>query len=114
LDELSTIGPSKVSEVRDGAVHTWRLDPASLGIEYAKLSDLQVNTIDQAADAIKFVISGKKGPMRDIAQLNAAAGLVIAGKCQNLSQGIDIAGVALDSGAASATLAALVECSNTP
>lgn len=111
LDELSTIGPSKISEVRDGAVRTWRLDPASLGIDYAKLSDLQVHSLDDAAEAIKVILSGAKGPMRDIAQLNAAAGLVIAEKCRELSQGIEIAGVAIDSGQAKRTLAALVECS---
>jgi anthranilate phosphoribosyltransferase len=111
LDELSTIGPSKISEVNNGTVRTWKLDPASLGMDYAKLSDLQVHTLDEAAEAIKLILSGKKGPMRDIAQLNAAAGLVIAGKCQKLSQGIEIAGVALDSGAAKRTLDILVECS---
>lgn len=111
LDELSTIGPSRISEVRDAKVHTWRLDPATLGIEYAKLSDLQVHSLDQAADAVLTVLSGQKGPMRDIAQLNAAAGLVIAGKCDDLSQGLELSRVALDSGAARQTLADLVECS---
>src|ERR671912_671990 len=42
LDELSTLGPTRVSELRHGEVHTWTFDPSSVGIPYARLSDLQV------------------------------------------------------------------------
>jgi anthranilate phosphoribosyltransferase len=42
LDELSTLGPTRVSELRDGSVKTWTLDPHALGLPYARLSDLQI------------------------------------------------------------------------
>src|SRR5918998_5060 len=42
LDEISTLGPTRVSELRDGEIRTWKLDPAEVGIPYARLSDLQV------------------------------------------------------------------------
>src|SRR5947209_10226152 len=73
LDELSTIGPTRISELKNGHVTTWRLDPKDLGLPYARLSDLQVNSVDHAADCLQRVLAGERGPMRDVALLNAAA-----------------------------------------
>ena len=102
LDELSTIGPTRVSELRDGHITTWTLDPAKLGLAYARLSDLQVSSVDEAADMLRMVMQGTIGPMRDIALLNAAAGLVIAGKCRELKDGLILAADAVDGGKANA------------
>jgi anthranilate phosphoribosyltransferase len=111
LDELSTIGPTRVSELRDGHISTWTLDPAKLGLSYARLSDLQVSSVEEAADMLRMVMQGTMGPMRDIALLNAAAGLVIAGKCRDLKDGLVVAADAVDSGRAQRTLEALIRAS---
>jgi anthranilate phosphoribosyltransferase len=111
LDELSTLGPTQISELRDKRVHTWRLDPASLGLPRARLEDLRVNSVDEAADAIRHVLAGKPSPMRDIALLNAAAGLVIAGHSHDLHDALAAAAAAVDSGAARQTLERLVDAS---
>jgi anthranilate phosphoribosyltransferase len=112
LDELSTLGPTRVSELKDGAVHTWRLEPRELGFEYARLSDLQVNNAHESAIVIRNVLDGEKGPPRDIVMLNAGAALLIAGHTAQLTAAVQIAGDAIDSGAARASLLALVRCSN--
>lgn len=114
LDELSTIGPTRVSELRDGRVSTWTLDPKTLRLPYARLSDLQVETADGSADAIRSVLSGEKGPFRDIAVLNAAAALCVAGSCTDLAHGLAEAVDAIDDGRAQSTLEALVRHSNEP
>jgi anthranilate phosphoribosyltransferase len=111
LDELSTIGPTRVSELRDGRISTWTLDPAKLGLSYARLSDLQVSSVEEAADMLRMVMQGTMGPMRDIALLNAAAGLVIAGKSRDLKDGLVVAADAVDSGRAQRTLEALIRAS---
>jgi anthranilate phosphoribosyltransferase len=112
LDELSTIGPTRVSELRDGHIQTWTLDPAKLGISYSRLSDLQVASVDEAADALRLVFQGVIGPMRDIATLNAAAALVIAGKARELKDGLVMAADAIDSGRAAGTLEKLIRASH--
>jgi anthranilate phosphoribosyltransferase len=112
LDELSTIGPTRVSELREGHISTWTLDPAKLGLAYARLSDLQVSSVEEAADMLRLVMQGTMGPMRDIALLNAAAGLVIAGKCRDLKEGLVVAADAVDSGKGQRTLEALVRASS--
>lgn len=111
LDELSTIGPTRVSELKDGKVSTWTLDPAELGLSYASLSDLAVRNVEDAAAAIHNVLSGARSRMRDIAVLNAAAALVIAGHSADLRTGVAEAQRAIDSGAARQTLADLVKAS---
>ena len=112
LDEISTLGPTRISELHDGQVHTRTIDPRDLGIAYARLSDLQVNSIDEAADAIARVLAGEKGPRYDIAALNAAAALVVAERVQDLPQALELARQAIDSGKARQTLQALIDCSN--
>ena len=112
LDELSTIGPTRVSELRDGHINTWTLDPSKLGLAYSRLGDLQVSSVEEAADNLRLVLQGTVGPMRDIALLNAAAGLVIAGKCKDLKEGLIAAADAVDSGKAARTLETLVKMSH--
>lgn len=112
LDELSTLGPTRVSELKDRDVRTWSLDPAKLGLPYARLSDLQVGGVDESADVIRRVMWGQTGPPRDIVALNAAAALLVAGRDPDLKAALRRAEEAIDSGAAQRTLETLVRCSN--
>jgi len=111
LDELSTLGPTRVSELKDGQVHTWTLDPATLGLPYARLSDLQVHTVEEAADKLRAVLGGAAGATRDIALLNAAGALVVAGRSADLASGLALAAQAVDSGKARTTLDTLIAVS---
>ena len=112
LDEISTMGPTRITELRNGRVATWRLDPADLGLEYARLADLQVDSVAAAADAIRSLLAGEPGPMRDIALLNAAAAVVIVGQAGSLPEALPTVAAAVDSGRARWTLDQLVAASN--
>jgi anthranilate phosphoribosyltransferase len=113
LDEISTLGPTRVSELNGGQIHTFKLDPKELGLAYARLSDLTIANADEAAEVLRQILAGEKGPRRDIALLNAAAALVIAGKAANLGAGLKLAAEAIDSGRAKRTLESRVRCSQT-
>jgi len=112
LDEISTLGPTRVSELRDGEIHSRTIDPRDFGIVYARLSDLQADTADESAHAIRAILAGEKGPRHDIAVLNAAAALVVAERAADLAAGLTLARQAIDSGAARRTLEMLVHHSN--
>lgn len=112
LDELSTLGPTRVSELKDGQVQTWRLDPKTLGLAYARLSDLQVESPEDSARVIRDILGGRVGPPRDIAVLNAGAAIHIAGHAFDVAEGVRIAQVAIDSKRAARSLELLVRCSN--
>ncbi|CAN5663336.1 anthranilate phosphoribosyltransferase [soil metagenome] len=111
LDELSTSGPSEVIELCDGAVRRWTLDPGELGLEPSSLSSVAGGTAEENAAAIRAVLDGEGGARRDIVALNAAAGLVAAGRAQDVAQGLAQAAEAIDSGAAGNVLDRLIATS---
>ncbi len=104
LDEISTTGHTKVSECRNGAVHTFYVHPADFGISKAHLSDLQGGDAETNAAIVRTVLSGQDGPARDIVLLNAAAGLFIAGRVESIQEGLAAGAAALDSGRAAVVL----------
>ena len=111
LDELSTLGPTRVSELNARRNPHLASRPARLRLAYARLSDLQVRNAAESAEVIRRLLAGEHGPTRDIAILNAAAAMVVAGKCQTLEEGLEAAGKSIDGGAAKNSLEALVRCS---
>ena len=86
LDELTTTGATDVAELKDGKVTVFEVTPADAGLAPAKLSDLKGGDEKDNAAAIRDVLAGKKTPLRDIAMLNAAAALIVAGKAANLAR----------------------------
>jgi anthranilate phosphoribosyltransferase len=111
IDEISTTGHTKVSECRDGAVHTFFIHPAQFGLAKATPADLQGGDAGENAEIIRHVFEGRKGPGRDIVLLNAGAGLLVAGNASSVSEGISRAAAAIDSGAARETLDRMVQSS---
>lgn len=113
LDELSTLGSTRISELVNGEVRTWHLDPREVGLPFARLSDLQVDSVEQSADMISRVLEGAKIPARDIVVLNAGSALVVAGEANDIRHGIEKAQAAIDTGSAARALSELIRCSKT-
>ena len=109
IDELSVCGPSRVTELRDGAVATRELDPTDLGLPFGLPSALTADGPDASAKIITDVLAGQHGPARDIVLLNAAAALVVGGVATDLSDGLRRAAEAVDQGAARQALDTLVK-----
>jgi anthranilate phosphoribosyltransferase len=107
LDELTTTGPSRVAEVRDGTVRTYDLDPAELGIPRAAPEDLAGGSPDDNAAIARRILDGEGGPLADVTALNAAAAIYVGGRAESLAEGLAAARAALASGAARRKLAEL-------
>jgi anthranilate phosphoribosyltransferase len=114
IDEISTTGYTKVSECRNGAVHTFYVHPADFGFRKAVAEDLKGGDAAVNADIVRRVLDGQTGPTRDVVALNAGAALFVAGRADSVAAGIMLAGAALDSGAARATLDRMVRGSQQP
>jgi anthranilate phosphoribosyltransferase len=112
LDELSTTAPTTVSRVASGRVTTETLDAEALGLPRATLDDLRVAGPEESAAVIKGVLSGEKGPARDIVVLNAAGALIAAGLAEDWKGALGVAAGAIDDGRAKAALEKLVKVSN--
>ncbi len=100
MDELSTLGPTRISEVRDGSVRTYTLEPGSLGLASPDGDTLAGGAPDENARITETVLRGEPGAARDIILLNAAAALTVAGLAGELGEGLTLAARAIDSGAA--------------
>ncbi len=100
LDELSTIGKTQISELRDGEVSTHVLRPEDVGLSTASPSQLAGGDARENARLILKVFRGERGPKRDIVVLNAAAAICVGGRAQDLREGLEIAQESIDSGAA--------------
>jgi anthranilate phosphoribosyltransferase len=112
MDEMTTTGATRVAELKGGMVRTFEVTPADAGLLPARLADLLGGDANVNAAAIRDVLAGKKGPFRDIVVLNAGAAAIVAGKAETLPAGAELAAQSIDSGAAAAALARLVEISN--
>ena len=109
LDELSTLGHTKVSELNAGTVNTFYVHPADVGLPVATPGDLAGGSAAENAAMIEAVLAGETGSRRDVVLLNAAAALLIAGRAASLAEGFRSAADSLDSGRARAALARLRE-----
>jgi anthranilate phosphoribosyltransferase len=110
MDELSTTSPTLVWDISPEGVRTYRCEPGELGMARASLRDLAGGDSEENARIIKDeVLGGRKGPYRDIAVLNAAAAILVAGRAGDLREGISLAEGSIDSGAALGKLERLAE-----
>jgi anthranilate phosphoribosyltransferase len=114
IDEITTTGPSHVHETggQEGAVREFDLDPASLGLAAATKEDLAGGDAAHNAEIARSILGGAAGPGRDIAVLNAAAALTVAGVATDLTEGMARAAESIDSGAGTKILQRWVEVSN--
>lgn len=113
IDEISTTGYTKISECRGGAVNTFYLHPADVGLPKAPAASLTGGDARENARIIERVLAGEPGPARDVVLLNAGAALFIAGETTTVEDGILRAARAIDAGNARHTLDRLVEISAT-
>jgi anthranilate phosphoribosyltransferase len=112
-DELNTCGTNRISHLKDGAVTTYDLDPATLGFSLATMEDLRGGTPDESAVMMRNLLSGTpsavKGARRDAVLLNAAG--AIAAETGDFKSALEEVTASLDSGKALAKLNTLVEFS---
>jgi anthranilate phosphoribosyltransferase len=112
LDEITTSGPTYVAELAGGKVRTFEIAPEEVGLKRSSAADLKGADAETNAKALREVLAGRPGPFRDVALLNAAAALTVAGKANALADGLKLAQNSVDSGEAKKRLDRLVEVSN--
>ncbi len=98
----------------DGRVREFTWQPEDFGLERSPLDALTVDGPTASAEVIRGILAGQRGAPRDIVVLNAAAGLVTAGKTDSPRDAAAQAAAAIDSGAAKSLLARLAERSHAP
>ncbi len=100
LDEISTLGVTRVTEVIDGQVKTYEINPYMFGLPVPRPEELQGGGMEKNAALILSVLKGVPGAARDIVVLNSAAALYAAGRAESIEAGLQPACEAIDSGEA--------------
>ena len=111
FDEISICGTTRVSQLKDGAVETFEMTPEAHGFKRAVPDAIKGGDAQANAEIIRNVLSGEKGPRRDVVLLNAAAAFVAAGFDEGFKEGIERAKGSIDSGRAKEKLDSLIDFS---
>ena len=113
MDEISTLGKTKIYRLTDGEITESELDPASLGIAAANIDELRTGDAATNASIVRDVLEGRdKGPRKDIVLLNSAAGIIVAGLADDFESAMTLAEQSIADGKASACLQKMIEVSN--
>jgi anthranilate phosphoribosyltransferase len=112
LDEITLAGTTKVAALKKGAVTTFEISPEDAGLSRCAPQALKGGDANENAAALRAVLDGVQSAYADIAKFNAAAALIIAGRVDNLKDGVAMAAVSIGSGAAKKALEKLVAVSN--
>jgi anthranilate phosphoribosyltransferase len=112
LDEITLTGPTFVAALENGELRTFEVTPQEAGLATTSGEALKGGDADANAVSLQSVLDGKPSPYRDVALLNAAAALIVAGRVNTLREGVAIGAQSLDSGAAAARLKHLIAVSH--
>jgi len=113
LDEISITSATKVSELKDGAVKTYTIQPEDFDLPLADLESIKGGDPAANAQIIRDIFAGAPGPRRDILLLNAAAVITAADITKTIADGINTAREAIDSGKAAEKLQQLIDFTQT-
>jgi anthranilate phosphoribosyltransferase len=114
VTEVTTNLPLVRGEGQVEGIREFNWKPEDFGLERNAIDSLSVNGPPASAAIIRGVLAGERGPARDVVILNAAAGLIAAGKSDNPRIAAQLSTEAIDSGAGAILLKRLAERSHAP
>lgn len=100
MDEISICAATSISELKDGKIRNYSVQPEDFGLKRANISDIVVADASESLALIDALLEGKTGAARDIVLLNAGAGVYVSGLADSLADGVEAAAKSIDSGQA--------------
>lgn len=111
-DEISIAGTTEVISLCEGSITEYEVHPEQAGLPVHPFESILGGTPEANAAAFRALLQAAPGAYRDAVLLNAAAALLVVGKCDNLKTGVEIATESIDSGAALGKVTALAKATN--
>ena len=112
LDEITICGRTKITYLNRKRIKTFYLEPEEIGLDQCAKKEIQSHSIEENKKIFSDILRGKKSAKRDIVEVNAAAGLIVAGKVDSFKEGIKRAAIAIDTGKALEKFEAFKRLSN--
>ncbi len=99
-DELSLAGPNHAVLIEEGQLRELVVDGRDHGLARAPLAALTGGDAQLNSAITLSVLGGEPGPARDVVLLNAGAAMFVAGRADDVGEGVKLAADAIDSGRA--------------
>ncbi len=112
LDELTTTGPSFIYRLRNGEITHAEFTPEDFGVQRSRIEHLRGGDARENVQITRSILQGAVGPKRDIALVNAAPAIVVAGLADGFADAMILAAKSVDSGSAMLVLDKAVAFSN--
>ncbi len=104
MDEISISAPTRIAELKDGEISTYKIEPEQFNMQRADISTLAVENVEDSLKVMHAVLDNQAGPSQDIVLLNAGAAIYTAGIEDSLDSGIASAQRVIENGSARAKL----------
>ena len=114
LDEISTLGRTAIAWLKEGEVATMETTPKDFGVKQARIADIKGTTPDESAEILITILNGYcaiDDPKAEIVLANSAAGIIVGGRAEDFSYGMEVARRSIESGAAYQKLKSLIKSS---
>jgi anthranilate phosphoribosyltransferase len=114
LDEISTLGKTAIAWLKEGEVATMETAPKDFGVKQVRIADIKGTTPDESAEILFMLLNDHcavDDPKTEIVLVNSAAGIMVGGKAEDFSYGMEVARKSIESGAAYKKLKALIKAS---
>ncbi|MCA1595187.1 MAG: anthranilate phosphoribosyltransferase [Chloroflexi bacterium] len=112
IDEISLVGETKVTELKNGVIHTTMMCPEDFRLEPGTIEDIRGGDVSQNREILLRVLQGQKGHQRNVVVVNAAAAIIAGDRAQSFPEAVTLAEESIDTGAALSRLEALCDFSN--
>ena len=113
MDEITVTDKTKISELKDGEINTYYIEPEDFGIKRSFNEELEGGTPKENAEIIRGIFEGSiVGAKKDILILNSGAALYVGKKASSIKEGVQIAREIIESGRALAKLDELIKMTN--
>jgi anthranilate phosphoribosyltransferase len=113
LDEISTLGKTKIAHLKQGRVQELEVGPEFFGVKQAEAADLKVSSAEESAQTVQRILLGKNlsDSKAEMVLVNSAAGIIVGGKAEDFKEAMQIAKKSILSGAAYGKLKELISVS---
>jgi anthranilate phosphoribosyltransferase len=113
LDEISTVGKTRIAMLKQGEVVEFEATPELFGVKQAQAEDLNVCSAEESAKTVYRILKGKElsDPKTEMVLVNSAAGIIVGGKAGSFDEAMQLAKKSIVSGVAYGKLEALIRFS---
>jgi anthranilate phosphoribosyltransferase len=115
LDEISTVGKTAIAWLKENEVATMEVAPSDFGVKQAQIADIKGTTPEESAETLFKILNGHVAAddaRIEIVLVNSAAGIMVGGKAEDFSYGMELARESIGSGAGYKKLWALIKASS--